>query len=153
MLLKRLAISKIRYSIIGSSVQEEYVSFLKKHGISFQKRYLGIDRAAVFGRRSGTEASVVPDPAINRRATVICPFGDAYSLAPWATISQLSSEHYIRGHGRRASATRDTPRTPSLHHSITPPLHHSTTPSLHHSITPPLHPAPAPEIEIGDGDD
>jgi hypothetical protein len=35
----------------------------------------GIDRAAVFGRPSGTRPHVLPNPAINRRATLICPSG------------------------------------------------------------------------------
>jgi hypothetical protein len=35
-----VTISKIRWSIIGRSFQEEDVSFLKKHGIGFEERYL-----------------------------------------------------------------------------------------------------------------
>jgi hypothetical protein len=35
-----VTISKIRWSIIGRSFQEEDVSFLKKHGIGFEELYL-----------------------------------------------------------------------------------------------------------------
>jgi hypothetical protein len=41
----------------------------------FPYRIFGIDRAAVFGRPSGTRPRVVPIPAINRRATLTCPSG------------------------------------------------------------------------------
>jgi Transposase IS200 like len=60
------------------SFQEEYVSFLRNTASALKNDIFGIDRAAVFGRPSGTRPHVVPNPAINRRATIICPSGTRY---------------------------------------------------------------------------
>jgi hypothetical protein len=71
LLSHRLALPNVprrSYKLLFSDLRKKIKDELRSLNLYF-------DRAAVFGRPSGTRPHVVPKPAINRWATLICPSG------------------------------------------------------------------------------